>query len=93
MAGSSSDVAAHLKCSWHFIWRNNDETDFLFIFARANDPRRRLAENTSEMMGYSVFERSLPRTRSGVDTGSRQENASKKGSRASVLIQSEPIRF
>jgi hypothetical protein len=27
----------------------------------------------------------------GVDTGSREENASKQESRASVLIQSEPI--
>jgi hypothetical protein len=30
---------------------------------------------------------------SEVDTGSREENASKQESRASVLIQSEPIMF
>jgi hypothetical protein len=30
---------------------------------------------------------------SEVDTGSREENASKQGSGASVLIQSEPIKL
>jgi hypothetical protein len=34
---------------------------------------------------------SLPRTWSGVDTGSREENASKQKNRASVLIRSKPI--
>jgi hypothetical protein len=29
----------------------------------------------------------------GVDTGSREENASKQKTRASVLIRSEPIRL
>jgi hypothetical protein len=40
---------------------------------------------------WSVFKRKpAPHLDSGVDTGSREENASKQESRASVLIQSEP---
>jgi hypothetical protein len=38
-----------------------------------------------------VFDFSVTAFSSEVDTGSREENASKQEARASVLIQSEPI--
>jgi hypothetical protein len=40
---------------------------------------------------YSVFERKPAPDLIRVDTGSREDNASKQEARASVLIQSEPI--